>query len=110
MSQKKITDDIPHLKDAGFGLKLCIFTEIARHPEGMTASELAEALECSKPAVWNHLRNLLQHTLIQGRRVSHNGTKAKVFKVTPFGIDWVQKEMRVVCELYSTIREEMVKK
>lgn len=110
MVEKNLVDTIPHLKSIGFGKKFVIFTEVARHPNGLSINEIIEIVGCDKPTTWNHITSLTKDGLVHGRKIRRDGKKAKVFKVSAGGLDSIQREMRVVCELYSAIRSELATK
>jgi predicted ArsR family transcriptional regulator len=109
MVETNLREEIPHLCMVGLENKIILFTEIARHPDGLCINEMAECLQCKKMNVWYHLGSLVKANLVYGRKTARNGRKQRVFKVTPYGIDTVLKELKSVCELYSTIKKEMTK-
>ena len=109
MVTRNIKDEIPHLITAGFDRKICIFVEIARHPNGLSVREIMDMFGENKATVWFQIRPLVENQLISSRRMNRNGRRQMIFKVTPYGIDNTVKEFCRLCELMSTIRKEVIK-
>lgn len=100
--------DIPNLRNVGVGTRFLVFLEIARHPDGLTVGSICEKCGDHKRSSWYHINHLLEQAYISCDYQKHNGKVEAIFRVTPYGIDVIQKEMRSVCEIVSHIKKEMI--
>jgi len=101
--------EVPHLKRSGIGKRFLMFVEIARHPEGLSIGEISIKCDCGgRTAAWYHINALLKEALVTCTYEKRNGKVEAVFRITPYGIDMVQKEMRGICEIISEVKKELI--
>lgn len=113
----KNTMKLPNLDKAGIGKKFRIFIEIARHPNGMTITDVTntfidgkigkKAFASSKQGIWYHLDLLRGAGYITTEYENRNGHVALVCKVTKNGVDAVSEEMCRLCKVMNAISKEL---
>ena len=102
---------IPHLEKVGLNKsRFFAFIEIARHPNGMSVSEVAEKVGETLQATQYTVTELQKGNYIKlTYEKRHGQTRGKTYCfATPFGIDNVCKEMESLCKLMVHVRKEMV--
>jgi hypothetical protein len=103
--------EIPHLENVGINKsRFFTFIEIARNPDGISVGVLAEKIGETLQATQYTVGVLQKCNLIKTEYYKKSGdTRGRLFcSATPYGIDNVSKEMRILCELFSELRTEMV--
>lgn len=105
---EKSNISIPNLGKVGIGKRFLVFVEIARHPEGLSAYEVSRKCGKAGRSVWYHINGLVKEAFLTSTYEKRDGKIEAVFRVTPYGIDKVQKEMRGICEMVSQVKKELV--
>jgi hypothetical protein len=100
---------LKHLtKSAMLSRRLVIFTEIARHPQGMNVYELSTLLNCGRRNIWYHTEPMINDSLIKMVTEKKNGRDTVIFHATPFGIDVIGKDIVSLGKLYDTLRTDAI--
>lgn len=100
---------VPNLIKAGIGRRFLVLIEIARHPEGLSVYEAS--IKCGKDgrSVWYHINGLVEEAFLTSTYEKRGDGKVEaVFRITPYGIDTIQKEMRGICEIISQVKKELI--
>jgi predicted transcriptional regulator len=113
----KNTMKLPNLDKAGIGKKFRIFIEIARHPKGMTITDVTNtfideksrktSFAAAKQGIVYHIEQLRGAKYITTEYENRNGHVALVCKVTKEGVDVVSEEMCRLCKVLSAISKEL---
>lgn len=99
---------VPNLIKAGIGKRFLVLVEIARHPEGLTAYEASVKCGTKGRSIWYHINELTKELFLVSTYEKRDGKVEAVFRITPYGIDKVQKEMRGICEIISQVKKELI--
>jgi predicted transcriptional regulator len=105
----KTTIDIPYLEKVGLNKsRFLAFLEIARHPNGISISEIAERLNVNNQSVQYTVQELKRGSFVRTAYEKRNGSRGMIYCfATPYGIDNVGKDMKNICQLVEGIRKEM---
>jgi hypothetical protein len=116
----KNTMKLPNLDKAGIGKKFRIFIEIARHPKGMTITDVTNtfingkfsksSFASSKQGIWYHIEQLRGSGYITTEYENRNGHVALVCMATKSGVDMVSEEMCRLCKVMGAISKELPEK
>jgi len=85
------------------------FLEIARHPDGLSLTDVAHKIGAERNAVRYHILEMKKCNFITTGYGITNGKSHLICKATPYGVDLVGKDLKSVCALMTTIQEEMIK-
>jgi len=90
----------------GLGTRFRIFFEIARHPQGLTATDLKTKVGITAKSMRYHLRDLEDTGFISTDYGKSNGKIEASYKISEKGIESAYESMRSVCEVISAVSEE----
>jgi len=107
------------MNNAGAGKRFLIYIEIARHPEGLTVSELTEKFKGKKPgntkfssdkiSIWRYVSDIRNRGLITTDYEPRNGKVSLVCRATKDGVFALQDEMCRLCHLLHKVQKEQSK-
>lgn len=108
--------ELPSLEQAGIGKRFRVFVEIARHPNGMTITDLTKAFFKVKPGskkfqyaaqgLRHHVDLLCEAGYITTEYERRDGHVSIVCKATVFGVSTVNDEMCRLCQVMHEIQKE----
>lgn len=109
--------EMPNLDKAGIGRRFRIFVEIARHPNGMTITEITKAFYDGdstgrkfgyfSQGIRHHIEILIAAKYIVATYEQRDGHVSRVCKVTKHGVETVHEEMCRLCQVMGEIEKEM---
>jgi predicted transcriptional regulator len=102
--------DIPTLSKLGINREIIIFLEIARHPKGLSISDISRKMHMGRETVRYQTREMVRNGLVRLDQEINGGRAYTICKATPFGVDMVGKELKSLCSMISSIQEEMISK
>lgn len=112
--------NLPRLEAAGIGKRFKIFIEIARHPNGMTMSDVTDVFNdrklkgkkfaYAKQSIYHHISILRDAGYITTGYDRANNHISLVCKVTKSGVAHVREEMCRLCQVMSEIEKEAADK
>lgn len=113
----KKTMELPVLSEAGLGKRFKIFIEIARHPQGMSMSEVttvftkekqgSKKFAYVKQGILYHITALREAGFISMNYDVQNGRVVLICTATLLGVSTVQEEMCRLCTVLHEIEKEM---
>ena len=102
--------ELPMLEKLGISREVVVFVEIARHPDGLTISDLTKKVLLERETIRYQTREMTKNNFITTSQEIRNGRTFSVFHATPYGIDRIGKELKSLCAMIIEIEKEMLAK